>query len=117
MRDYYIDLNRSKVEHNEKWREWCEKIPALRFDPDWDVKIVPPFGGAIARFTAAKGDRHVSVYLDVYSELGFMYDNAGDPIPYYEVYDGGDTPRFYLNETDEMMEYIRSVLNGGNNVK
>lgn len=104
--------SRSNVEHVEKWREWCDKIPALQFDSDWNVKIIPPFGGAMARFTAKKADKHVSVYLDVFSELGAMYDEAGNPIPYYEVYDGENTPRFYLNETDEMMNYIREVLNG-----
>ena len=107
--------SRSNVEHVEEWREWCNKIPALQFDSDWDVKIIPPFGGAMARFTvkkADKADKHVSVYLDVFSELGIMHDETGNPIPYYEVYDGENTPRFYLNETDEMMNYIREVLNG-----
>ena len=103
--------SRSNVEHAEKWREWCDKILALRFDSDWDVKIIPPFGGAMARFTVKKADKHVSVYLDVFSELGIMHDEAGNPVPYYEVYDGENTPRFYLNETDEMMNYIREVLN------
>ena len=105
------NFNRSNIERNEKWREWCDKIPALRFDSDWDVKIIPPFGGAIARFTVTKGDKHVSVYLDAFAELGLVYDDAGDPVPYYEVYDGKNTPRYYLDDVDEMMDYIRTVLN------
>lgn len=109
--DFEKTISRSRIEINEKWREWCNKIPAIRFDSDWDIKIIPPFGGAITRFTAAKNDKYVSVYLDVFSKLGLMYDNAGDPIPYYEVYDGEDTQRFYLDETDEMMDYIRKILN------
>ena len=109
--DFEKTISRSRIEVNEKWREWCNKIPVIRFDSDWDIKIIPPFGGAITRFKAAKNDKHVSVYLDVFSELGFMCDNAGDPVPYYEVYDGEDTQRFYLDETDEMMNYIRKILN------
>ena len=114
MNDFLDDVyyKRLLIESKEKWREWCNKIPALKFDSDWDVKIIPPFGGALARFTVRKGDKHVSVYFDAYSALGAMYDEAGDPIPYYEVFNGEDTPRYYLNEADEMMEYIRSVLNG-----
>lgn len=109
--DFEKTISRSQIEVNEKWREWCNKILDIRFDSDWDIKIIPPFGGAITRFTAAKNDKYVSVYLDVFSKLGLMYDNAGDPIPYYEVYDGEDTQRFYLDETDEMMDYIRKILN------
>ena len=103
--------DRSVIEHNEEWREWCCRIRPFRFDSDWDVRIVPPFGGAITRFTITKGDKHVSVYLDVFSRLGLMYDATGDHVPYYEVYDGKDTPRFLLDEVDETMSYIRTVLN------
>ena len=103
--------DRSVIEHNKEWWEWCDRIRPFRFDSDWDVRIIPPFGGAITRFTITKGDKHVSVYLDVFSRLGLMYDEAGDYVPYYEVYDGENTPRFLLDEVDDMMSYIRTVLN------
>ena len=103
--------DRSVIEHNEEWRGWCNRIRPFRFDSDWDVRIIPPFGGAITRFTITKGDKHVSVYLDVFSRLGLMYDETGDAVPYYEVFDGENTPRFLLDKVDEMMSYIRTVLN------
>ena len=113
-----IDLmnfdKRYEIEKQESWREWARKIPALHFDPLWEVKIIPPFLGALARFWVRNGDKEVSVYFDAYSRLGFVCDNSGDPIPYYEIYDnyGGETYRFFLDETEEMMAKIRQILNG-----
>lgn len=104
-------MSRGLIESQEKWRDWAGKIPAIRFDSDWDVRVIPPFAGALARFWVGKGDKSVSVYFDGFSALGFMMDDTGEPIPYYEIYDGCDTERFYMNETDEMMNRIRDILN------
>lgn len=100
------ELARSKVENTEKWDEIIPEIPAINFKKEWSVKIVPPFRGAVARFYIDYNNRHVSVYLDWYDQLGFVGQ------PYYEVYDGTDTSRYLLNETDEMMFDIDRVLNG-----
>ena len=102
--------DRYNIEKKENWREWARKIPTMRFDSDWDVKIVPPFMGALARFWIAKGEKAVSVYFDAFSYLGYMVDDDGDPIPYYEVL-MDDTKRYLINETEEMMEDIRVYLN------
>nr|DAN90730.1 MAG TPA: hypothetical protein [Bacteriophage sp.] len=51
-----------------------QKLPAFHFDKEWDVKIIPPFAGAIIRFVIDYKGKHVSVYFDAYSELGWMYD-------------------------------------------
>ena len=107
-------LKRSEIETAEKWREWCKRMPDLQFDADWKVRIIPPFAGALARFIVSKGDKHVSVYFDAYSQLGFMYDENDNPIPYFEIYPAPDTDdvrRYYLNETDAMLGDIRKVLN------
>lgn len=104
---------RYKIEHQEKWREWCDKMPQLQFDSDWNVRIIPPFAGALTRFNITKGDKGVSVYFDAYSSLGWMYDENDKPIPYFEVYNNFSTQRYYLNETDKMMADIRDILNGG----
>lgn len=110
-------LERSKVESQEKWRDWRNKIPALHFESNWEVKIIPPFLGALVRFYITNGENWVSVYLDGFCNLGWMVDSAGDPIPYYEVYDGEDCRRYFLDETDEMMYDIRNILNKEKNKK
>lgn len=33
------------------------------------------------------------------------------PIPYFEYYDGEDTHRYYLDESEQMMTDIRNFLN------
>lgn len=92
------------VEKNEKWREICNNIPFLNFKEDWDIKIIPPFSGAIIRFFIKKGEKEISVYLDWYDNLGYMNE------PYWEIYDFKKTYRFLLNETSEMMEKIKRLL-------
>ena len=104
---------RSRIEHEENWREWCTKIPPLHFGSDWDVYIIPPFGGALTRVAIKKNGKPVSVYFDAYSQLGHMCDRDGKPIPYFEIYPSPDgEPRRYLpDETEHMMEDVRAVLN------
>ena len=113
-----MDINlywkRSEVEQGEKWREWCDKIPNLKFDKDWEVRIIPPFAGALARFIVFKGNKRVSVYFDGFSKLRFVINENNEPIPYYETYpspDSDDVKRYYINETEEMLNDIRKVLN------
>lgn len=85
-------------------REWAGKIPALNFKAHWNVKILPPFGGAIIRFQAETNKGYVSVYLDCYDQLGIMGQ------PYWEVFDGEDTERFLLEEYEQMMARVEEVL-------
>ena len=106
------EMRRYKVETDEKWRNWCDKIPALQFDSSWDVRIIPPFSGALVRFVVSKNDRGISVYFDAYSRLGWMCEND-EPIPYWEIYTSvnEDFPkRYLLGEENEMMAEIRKVL-------
>ena len=107
-------LLRGKVEEEEGWTYWARKMPSFHFDPDWEVQIIPPFLGALIRFYITKYDKLVSVYFDGYSRLGFVSDNDGDAIPYFEIYDdtSGDTYRYLLDESEEMMAKIRQILNG-----
>ena len=99
-------LKRAEVERDEEWREkWIQKIPHLHFKQDWKVKIIPPFGGAIARFLIDKGDNHVSVYLDCYDKLGYFGE------PYWEVYPyEEDVYRVAMNDTDELVKIIAEVI-------
>lgn len=105
---------RSKVEVEEKWREWCSKIPKLHFKEEWEVTIIPPFARALTRFYVDYNSRHVSVYFNGYSQLGYMYDENNAPIPYFETYYNEETRRYYIDETDCMMKDIEEYLNGEN---
>lgn len=99
------EMQRYAIESQEKWRDICKKIPPLNFKKEWDVKIIPPFGGALARFTIDYNGKHISVYLDWYGRLGCMDE------PYWELYPyEKDTKRYCLEETGELMKDIETVL-------
>jgi hypothetical protein len=88
-------------------REWCNKIPYLPFKANWLVKVIPPFGFAVARFLVSEdGKNSVSIYLDCYDNLGYMGE------PYWELYpyENGDTFRCKLNEVNELIEAISCSL-------
>jgi len=106
MNDFELEMQRGIIEGKEKWRELSQQIPPLHFKEEWDVKIIPPFAGAVARFNITYKDKFVSVYLDWYERLGWFGS------PYYELYDGEDTIRYALNQTNEMMDDIDKILNG-----
>jgi hypothetical protein len=94
------------MEADEDWRGWIEKIPAVTFDPEWAVKVIPPFGGAMARFVVLSGPHRISVYLDVNESLGLW---GGEP--YWEAYPiADDVARFSLNDTDGLMAAIRAEV-------
>lgn len=98
-------LNIYKCEELQEYRKWMKEIPAFHFEKEWNVKIIPPFGGAIIRFHITHNDKFVSVYFDAYDRLGFMNK------PYFEFYDGDECYRYLLNESEKMMEDIKSFLN------
>ena len=86
-------------------REWITKIPYLRFNPNHEVRVIPPFAGATIRFNVRNKDKSISVYLDCYNNLGSMDE------PYWEIYPyNGDTYRCFINEIDKLMEAINEEL-------
>ena len=110
-------VNRSKLEQNEEWEKWGNEAPWLQFPPELEVKIIPPFNGAMARFRVrfVGGEKEISVYWDCHDNLGFMNK------PYWEIYpvkykdeseDYYDTARFFMGEEPEMMVAIIKSLMG-----
>jgi hypothetical protein len=101
-------VKRYTVEYAEKWREICAQVPFIKFDPRWEISVIPPFAGAVARFLVrdpAIPKSKVSVYLDWFDALGYM------DAPYWEVYPvGDDTERCLLAETEKLLESIRKSL-------
>jgi hypothetical protein len=100
-------MERYQVEYAEKWRDYVKQIPAIQFPADCKVKVIPPFGGAMARFLVSKNNKEVSVYLDCNDALGIM------GAPYYEIHPDkdDDCSRFWLDEAEQMMQAINEVLN------
>lgn len=110
MRSFEVAKIISDYERVQESIKWVNEIPVLHFEKEWDVRIIPPFGGAVIRFWIWHNGKEVSVYFDAYSELGFVYDEDDNPIPYFEYYDGEDTHRYLMNESGKMMEDIKSFL-------
>ena len=102
---------RHLIESAENWMEWVDKIPNIKFDSNWLVRVIPPFAGVMARFKVLNPETgyHASIYLDCHERLG-MWDG-----PYWEVYpdtpDGNDTFRCDMNEVDELLKAIRQSIN------
>ena len=102
-------MNINKLEMSEKigeefeWHKWVEEIPALNFPSDWDVKIIPPFNGAIVRFLV--NDKY-SVYLDCYNVLGFFEG------PYWEIHpdEDGETYRCAMNDTESLINKLKKLI-------
>ena len=105
MTEFDTYMMRPKLERAEDWNRWIREIPAIKFKSDWEVRVIPPFAGAIARFHIDKGDKHVSVYLDCYDKLGCVGE------PYWEIYPyEEDTARVLMNDIDELLKLLSEVL-------
>lgn len=99
---------RLKVLESEEimqYDKWVKEIPFIKFDDDWEVKVVPPYRATVARFYIKKRSALVSVYLDCYESLG------GFGEPYWEVYPHGeDAYRCKMNDTQKLLQAIRESL-------
>jgi hypothetical protein len=110
-KDLSSRVRRLDLEREEKWSEWLNKIPSFSFSNKVFVTIIPPFGGALARFRVTlKSDQSVSVsvYLDVNESLGY-YDGK----PYWEIYPDitNDAQRFDFKDTDGVIKSVMKSLN------
>lgn len=94
-----------QIESLYEWEKWITKIPFIRFPEEWMIQIIPPSGGAIARFRVRTPGLDesdwVSVYLDCYDLLGHFGE------PYWEVYPyHGDVGRCAMADTQELLRMI-----------
>lgn len=103
---------RYEIEMNEQWRDIREKIPFIRFKECWQVRVIPPYLGAVARFEvkedSSDSDAVCSVYLDWFNVLGWCGGK-----PYWEVYTGVDKEgpeRFDLDDTAGVVDCIDRQL-------
>lgn len=98
------------TELDQYYRDWTHRIPHIPFDPSWDVRAIPPFSGALVRYLVKERDcplPGISIYLDGNNSLGYGPEPA-----YWEIYPAadGDTERFAISETAELVEAIRQSL-------
>ena len=101
-------IERFDLEATEYWRDIATKTPWLKFPADWKIRIIPPFGGTVARFLVTKEGlgEQVSIYLDWYERAG-LYGGQ----PYWEVYPiGGDVGRCGVEDVDKLLGLITESL-------
>jgi hypothetical protein len=108
--DRHIADAKYQVEQAFEYRKWANDIPALDFKPEWLVKVIPPFAGAVVRFIVTLKENpkaSVSVYLDCYDQLGIMGMK-----PHWEIYPNAtdDNERFWMNDTNELLAAISESL-------
>lgn len=98
-------LEMLKAETTMGWRELAESIPLIKLPKKTSIKIIPPFGGAIARFRLIRNDgEELSVYLDCHSALGYY----GDFEHYWEAYPiDGDTWRCGKFEVEALEKCLK----------
>jgi len=96
-----------------EWSKWTGKIPYIKFNPDWSVKVVPPYNGAMVRFLVKRGEvGPVSVFLDCHNALALFVDHIGSQAPYWEVYPFEDDGllRVAMDNVEELVEAISKSL-------
>ena len=67
MKNYKLMAEYSDLMEHHKW---SSQIPYISFPLEWQVKVIPPYGGAVIRFLIMQGAAKVSVYLDCYDNIG-----------------------------------------------
>ncbi len=101
--------DRAAMEKAAQWEILAFEMPFLKFPKDWEVSIIPPFGGASCRFrvrlSGKNKGKEISVYFDSEDALGSCKQ------PYWEAYPiGNDTERFILGEEERMILAIDKEL-------
>ena len=115
-----IITRRTQVEDDERWEYWRSKIPAIIFPSHWQVRVVPPWNGVIARFwvdpigvVPNPEGPIVCVYLDANNRLGCYGDGSGFN-PYWEATSrntkDGNPFRCGMHETDKLIDDIDKTL-------
>ena len=95
------------IEEEMEYDRWYKEIPFIKFPASWEVKIIPPFRGAVVRFRVrnARG-KEISVYLDCYDTLG-CYGS-----PYWEIFPAADNDiaRYAMNDIDGLLKGLKASM-------
>ena len=108
--------DRAKVENNERWEYWREKIPAMVFPSHWQIRVPPPWGFVLTRLwvdpvgiVVNPRAPTVCVYLDVYDPT---FSEGG---PFWEIHPSPDEDddgcwRCGIDEVDKLLAAIDAVI-------
>lgn len=80
----------------ELWSYWIKNLPFLKFDSDWEVKIIPPYVDAIISFVVRKDSKQVTVYFNILKE------------PHWQM--AGEETKFSLGQEAQLLEAIRAEV-------
>ena len=97
----------AQTEEAFEYEKWRDQIPYISFPVGWKVKMVPPFAGAVVRFSVKhpEVEEDISVYLDCYDMLG-IYSNR-PRTPYWEIFPYfEDTARCRMEDTDKLIRLL-----------
>ena len=95
------------IEKEREYDRWYKEIPYIRFPASWEVKVTPPFNGAIVRFRVRNTrGKEISVYLDCYDTLG-CYGS-----PYWEIFPAADNDiaRYAMNDIDGLLRGLKASM-------
>ena len=88
-------------EYRERQSENIDAVPAIQFDEDMEVKMLPPFWWALVRLEV----NWYSIYFDADETLG-LYGWK----PYREIYDpDSGCSRFVAEDTEWLLDRIREL--------
>ena len=106
--DHFLLLNAQiRIEKEMEYDRWYKEIPFIKFPASWEVKIIPPFGGAVVRFRVRNTrGKEISVYLDCYDTLG-CYGS-----PYWEIFPAADDDiaRYAMNDIDGLLKGLKAAM-------
>jgi hypothetical protein len=105
--DRDLTLSRLNVEDKETWHTWADSIPYFIPRSGWEIAVIPPFGGPMARFMVKYRGYRVSVFLDVYGRLN-RPRRGEKPKPHWEVYpaSGRDVVHVDMDDVDRLTAEI-----------
>jgi len=95
------------IEKEREYARWYKEIPYIRFPASWEVKVIPPFRGAIVRFRVRNTrGREISVYLDCYDTLG-CYGS-----PYWEIFPAADNDvaRYAMDDVGGLLDGLKASM-------
>ena len=86
--------------------KWALKIPFIRFPMHWQVRILPPFIGAVVRFEVKYKDILVRAALDCYGLLEYS------ELPQYWSITSmhSDIQTCAMEDTEELIKLIEQTL-------
>jgi len=107
--DIIMSKHKAAVEYAKEMEsyKWALEIPFIRFPMHWQVRILPPFIGAVVRFEVKYKDILVRVALDCYGLL--EYSELPQCWSITSMY--SDIQTCAMEDTEELIKLIEQTFN------